>query len=460
MTARYSRRRRPTAVLMATSLVATVAASAIAASMDALALLIVILLALAALAVAVLRPTLLFYVYCASIPLNFALPPGPAGTIARIAGVAFFVGYLIRRPDSLQPATVPLAGWLFVAWALASSLWAIDTQTAYGTWLSVAQLFAITVLIASLVAARPEVVGNALWWYAISATFTAGVGILSYLQGAASSFGRGTAFADQDPALFASVLLPAAVFLMGEAQSRTNRTLLRVLAAGALIACVVALALSGTRSAWIGILVAIVVWVIVQREPRQMLAVAALSCGVVILVASVPGIGDFLLGRAQLSLATGAGRTDIWVVGLGMLAAAPLLGVGFGNFPLAFTPYAIAQASAASGAGGALFAGRGPHNVLLGISVETGVVGGLLLVAFFASALLPSTGDRTRTMVRVALIGLFVQSMFLDILLQKQLWLFLAMAFGLASSQRLDRVRGRQQPTASGHLAPLARRLT
>jgi exopolysaccharide production protein ExoQ len=426
----------PTAVLIATSLVATVAASAIATSMDALLLLLVILLALAALAIAAVRPTFLFYVYCAAIPLNFALPPGPAGTIARIVGVAFFVGYLIRRPDSLRPATVPLTGWLFVAWALASSLWAIDTEKAYATWITVGQLFAITVLIASMVATSPDVVRNALWWYTISATLTGVVGILTYLQGAETSFGRGAAFAEQGPAHFASLILPAAVFLMGEVQSRATGRLLRSVALAALLICVAALAVSGTRSAWVGILVATGAWLLLERNRRQLIALGALVLGLLILVVAVPEAEAFLLGRAESSVSTGgSGRTDIWAVGISILASAPLLGVGFGNFSEAFTTYAITHASG-SAVGGTLVAGRAAHNVLLGATVETGIVGGTLLVAFFATALLSSLGERG-TVVRVALISLLVQSMFLDIIEQKQLWLFLALAFGLSAAHRL-----------------------
>jgi hypothetical protein len=41
-------------------------------------------------------------------------------------------------------------------------------------------------------------------------------------------------------------------------------------------------------------------------------------------------------------------------------------------------------------------------------------------------------------MITVVLIGLFVQAFFLDLLFQKQLWLFLAIAFGLEASRRVD----------------------
>jgi len=423
-------------VLVATCLAVTVAAAAVAASLDALLVLIVAVVGIAAFVAAWQRPILLFYAYCAAVPFNFALPPGPAGTVARIAGVVFFLGYLLRRPESLRPGTIPLVGWLFVLWALASCLWAVDPDLAFSSWLSLAQLFAITVLIASLVAENPGIVRLALWSYAMSATLTAVIALSSFQQSSIFYVSRAAAFADQDPALFASLVLPAAVFLMGEVQSGAASRLVRIFAAAALTVCVVALALSGTRSAWVGLAIATLVWLIVERNPRQIFAVAVLACGVGLLVASVPGVGDFLFGRAEQSLATGgSGRTDIWVVGLSIMASAPLLGVGFGDFGPAFTPYAIAQASGASNASGALFPGRGAHNVLLGASVETGLVGGLLLVAFFASALLKATSDRGNV-IRMALISLYVQSMFLDILQQKQLWLVLAVAFGLAASKR------------------------
>jgi O-antigen ligase len=421
------------------SLVVTVAVSSVASAFDTLGTLALLLLAGAALMVAIWRPVFLFYAYCAAIPFNFALPPGPAGTVARIAGLAFFLGYLIRRPDSLRPSTVPLTGWILLAWTLASCLWAIDSATAFESWLSLVQLFAITVLIASLVSANSGIVRSALWFYAISAVVTAVVGSVTYLQSPVIFLTRAEAFPDQDPALFASLLLPAAIFLMWELQSRTSRIPVRLAAACALVVCGVALALSGTRSAWAGVIVAIVVWSVLQRDARQVIAVAALASGVGLLVALVPGIGEFLLGRTASSLTTGgAGRTDIWVVGLSILAAAPLIGVGFANFPVAFSPYAIAQAPAAAAVQGAVYAGRAPHSVLLGTAVETGIVGGILLIVFFASAFRQPASDGITNLVRVVLVGLLVQSLFLDILLQKQLWLFVAIAFGLTAAQRAD----------------------
>ena len=428
---------RRTAPLLVALLLATVAISAVATALGAVWMLVLVVMAAAAAAVAIRWPLLLLYVYCAAIPFNFALPPGPAGTVARIAGLAFFVGYLLRRPDALRPGILPIVGWAFVAWTLASCLWAGDPETAFEVWLSLAQLFAISVLVASIVASDPGIVRPALWAYALAAAATAAIGSVSYLQSRTIYLDRAVAFSGQDPALFASIILPAIVFLMWEVQSRTSRAPVRLAALAALLVCVAGLALSGTRSGWIGIIAAAIAWLALGRERRQAFSLAAAALAIVLLATAVPGMGDFLLGRVESSFATGgSGRTDIWSVGLYMFGSAPLIGVGFGNFPISYTPYVVDQASSGFAPIYALSAGRGSHNVLLGIFAETGVVGGILLVALCASALWQSSDARIANVIRASLIGLFVQSLFLDILGQKQVWLFLAIAFGLGAAQR------------------------
>jgi exopolysaccharide production protein ExoQ len=428
--------RKATAAVLA-CLAATVAVSALATSIGALPLVVLAAFGVVAVVVALQRPMLLFYLYCAAIPFNFALPPGPAGTVARIAGIAFFVGYLVRRPDALRPRVIPIFGWAFVGWTLASCLWAGNPQTAFDAWVSLAQLFAISVLVASLVEVNAGVIRFAFWAYALSAAVTAAIGSISYLQSPVIYLARAAAFSAQDPAMFASIILPAILILMFEIQSRTNSPAVRLCALAALIVCVAGLALSGTRSGWIGVIAAAIVWLLLQRDRRQVLSLAALALGVSILVVAVPGMGAFLFGRADTSISTGgSGRTDIWAVGLYMLTTAPLLGVGFGNFHLAYTPYVVQQASAGLAPIYALSAGRAPHNIFLGTFVETGVVGGVLLILFFASALRQPGGGRLANVVTAILVGLFVQSFFLDILQQKQLWLFLAIALGLSAAAR------------------------
>jgi exopolysaccharide production protein ExoQ len=420
-----------------------------AAASGGLLVVLAVGLAVAAFAIAMVRPNLLLYAYCAAIPFNFALPPGPAGTVARIAGLIFVTGYLLRFPGSLRPSSISVAGWIFVAWCLATILWAVNASYAWSAWLSLAQLFLITVLIASIVAVDRDTVSGALWAYSIAATVTAAVAVMGYLGGSVL-FSRATAFSEQDPALFSSIVLPAAVVLMGEIESPSTTPPLRLAVLGALGICIASLALSGTRSAWLGIIVAVAVFVIIRRNRRQLVGVAAILVGLLAVATSIPGALDFLGARAASSISSGgSGRTDIWAVGLSILATAPVVGVGFGNFGPAFTPYAIAHASA-SIVGGALTADRGAHNVLLGTTVETGLVGGLLLVLFVGGALVVAGNDRLGSIVRIALLSLVVQSAFLDILSQKQVWLFIALAYGLGMARQVASPRVAPEPPLAG----------
>jgi exopolysaccharide production protein ExoQ len=408
---------------------------AIAAWLGLLVVVLALLLVGLAAGVAIVWPDALLFGYCAAIPFNFALPPGPAGTVARVAGIVFFLGYVIRDPGVLRPSSIPFAGWLYVGWSLMSVVWAIDAEVALNAWISLAQLFAITVVVSSIVTEKPAVVRPMLASYAVSATLTAIIAFVAFLQGG-GMFSRATAFADQDPALFSSLLVPAIVALLGEVRSSDRGSILHLAALAALVICTAAVALSATRSAWLAVLVSTAAWLAFQRSGRHVLAVVTVTVAMLAILAAVPGAADFLAGRLVSSLTTGgSGRTDIWAVGLSILASNPITGAGFGNFGQAFSPYAIA-ASWVSTSGGALFADRGAHNVLLASAVETGVLGVTLLGTFMAFALTARGIGRWALMVRAALLGLLAQSFFLDILAQKQLWLFMAIAFGLAAAAR------------------------
>lgn len=425
-------------------LAAIAAIAAVGTGLERLVLLLAGLLGLGTVVAAMRNPNVLFYAYCAAIPLSDVLPPGPAGTIGRIAGLVFFIGYLVLRPNSLRPGIIPVVGWLYVGWTLASTLWAVDTDSSFEAWISLGQLFAITVLVASIVATRPELARGGLVAYAATATATALVAALPALQGSVDYLSRASAFGGQNPAGFASLLVPAVVLLMGEAQARGCNRALRILAFAALATCIIAVGLSGTRSAWLGIAVALVAWIALQRDARQLTAVVAVGAGLVLLMAIVPGASAFLLERTGTSITSGgSGRTDIWAVGLQIFANQPIFGVGFGNFPLAFTPNVIAQVAGASTGG----PGRDPHSVLLGAFAETGLVGGALLMLFFGTALVRLRGNGLTNVIRAALIGLFVESFFLETLLRKHLWLFVGVALGLAVAGQIVSARS-SRPTS------------
>jgi O-antigen ligase len=159
----------------------------------------------------------------------------------------------------------------------------------------------------------------------------------------------------------------------------------------------------------------------------------------------VGGLGLLLLPptfaeRAEsiLTLADrGSGRLNIWLVGLQIIRAHPLLGVGWGSFGRAFDRY-LAQTA---GLRGYIVSGWGPHNVFLGALGELGVIGLILFSAMIGltvkDAFSAVQGFRERNDSRMAclsigvllgLVGILTASMFVDLRYRKIFWLALVLA--------------------------------
>jgi O-antigen ligase len=406
--------------------------------------------ALALSAAAALRwPSVLLYIYVASIHLNFAGPPGPLGTVPRVVGIVFVVGYLVPRLRVLRLDAVPVVLWGLLVWFLASSLWAIEPDVAISSWLSLAQLAAVTVLIASIVAAEPKEVGRVMWVYSASAAISAAVGVVNYLQNPAIFLTRATGFEAQDPALFSSALIPAVLYLTYRITSADTKLLVRVLSAAGALSCVAAVALSGTRSAWLALAAAALVWVVLRPSRRLALGFVTVAVAILALALVVPGASDFLLDRTGSAAETGgAGRTDIWSVAYTLFTSSPVAGVGFANFPVAFTQQAIDVSPVSVLAAEDAVVGQGAHNLILASLVETGLIGTTLVVVTMLTILRETGRAGSGTVVQVTLVALLVQSLLLDILLQKQLWLMVAFGLGLAAARR-DDVRDRLAQAAT-----------
>ena len=160
----------------------------------------------------------------------------------------------------------------------------------------------------------------------------------------------------------------------------------------------------------------------------------------------MPGVADLIAERSGNALASGgAGRTDIWAVGATIFESRPIAGVGYANFPLAFTTQSIREAGFV--VEGSAVPGRGSHNIIVATAVELGVVGLVLLVAFLGPLLLRRGWGRDAATVQAALIGLMTTALFLDILSnRKQVWLVIALAAGLSYVARVERARLGEMP--------------
>jgi O-antigen ligase len=185
---------------------------------------------------------------------------------------------------------------------------------------------------------------------------------------------------------------------------------------------------SGSRGAWVAIVV-IPLLVLPNLSPRRIVAV--LGLGAVLLVAAyqVPGVSDLVTERTDTAVSSGgAGRTSIWSSGMVIYASSPAVGVGYANFPLAFTPEVMREAGPTS----YLHTGLGPHNIVIGTLAELGPVGLVLLVLFLLPLVISRGWGPEAGTVRAALASLLVLALTVDIVgNRKQVWLMIGLVAGL-----------------------------
>ncbi len=381
-------------------------------------------------------PLLLLFVFVALIPIEDSVNITGFGTLSRWAGIAFAGVYAIPRLGRLVPGALPLAGWAYIGWAVLSVAWALDPDTAQGQLQTLVQLAVIGFLVADVVLHEPTVVRPLLWVYSLSAAATAALGVSVFILGGVAADGRAAAIAGQNPAQFASLLLPALIFSLYEVLHGR-----RVAASGlAALLCTAGIVLSGTRSVWLAAVVVIFFLMI----PRLGIRRAIVALGVVGLLAiatlQIPGVGGLVANRAETATSSGgAGRTDIWAVGFEIFEASPVIGAGYANFPVAFTTSVLRSANVGVDVG----TGRAPHNIVVGTAGELGLVGLALLALFIVPLVVRRGWGPDGTVVQAVLASLMLDALFLDIVAnRKQVWVAIGLAAGLAYLAGQARRRG------------------
>lgn len=421
------------ALVLSAATAGLVAVVALATAEGALLPVAALVAAALALGVAFRYPRLALIAYAATIPLEIVQVDGVT-TLARAAGAAFFVGYLLAYGGRIRLDSVRASGWLFIGWACLSLGWTVAPGATGASLLTLLQLFGVTIMIADATSREPGIVRPVLWSYSVVACATAVLALAAFATDRGSLVaGRAGAFAEQDTAQFAALLVPALVFLVVEVV-RGDR---RALAASGAALCGVAILLSGTRSAWLAIAVAVFVVILPRLRPRQLGSLLVLTGAIAIAALLLPGLGEAVVGRiGSAAPSGGAGRLDIWAVGLSIVAEHPIIGVGYGAFPAAFTADVIRATSGPGLDAAVLTVGRGSHSIVLGTAGELGLIG-LVLLAWLAWDLLRRPGTPPwGAVVQAMVCAVLVQALLLDVMERKQVWLVIALAFGLDYARR------------------------
>ncbi len=420
-------------------------AAFVAATMDPLVA-VTVAGGLALILLSIRWPTLSLFVFVALVPIEEAINISGLGTLSRWAGIVFAGVYALPRLGQLIPRALPLAGWAYVGWAVLSLSWALDPSTAQGELQTLVQLALIGFLIADVVIHDPRSVRPLLWTYSTSAAATAAIGITLYLVGGVTD-GRTAALAGQNPAQFASLLLPALIFALHEALQGRH-----ALAAGLVsLFCSAGIILSGTRSVWLAATIVVFLLLLPRFGIRRAVVTLTVVAVFGIALLQVPGVASLVADRAETATTSGgAGRTDIWAVGIGIFESSPVIGVGYANFPVAFTSSLIRSANVTTDIG----TGRGPHNVIVGTAGELGIVGLILLALFIVPLVLRRGWGPDGLVVQAILASLMIDALFLDILSnRKQVWIVIGLAAGLAYLAKRERRRAAIPGAASAREA-------
>jgi O-antigen ligase len=390
---------------------------------------------------------LLVTLYVASLPLEGVIPyVAPGVTVQRVLGMVLAAVYLAVFGRSVRRKSIAGAGWAWFAWVAVSIYWSSDPEFTFRRVLLLGMNLGIVLILADYVGRFPWVVRKLLWAYTAGALIDALLAFARFTTegGFFVSGSRATASEVQQSGALSQSLLPAA-FHLSRIAIFESALLWKVMAPMGLVLVTAGLLVSKTRSAWIGLVVGLVAWGAAELKPARLVRITALVIGTAwLLLMVVPESREVIQDRADAIQKTRAsGRLDLFWVGVGLYLERPFLGHGYDNF---------AEVNSWNRASGGAFADRvqldqranGPHNIYMGLLVDTGPIGLVLFLWWMVSifrrpAPLQLRGDVVAA--RVMLLALLVQAAGLDVLNTKVFWLFVALAEGLANVRPLQQVR-------------------
>lgn len=374
---------------------------------------------------------------------GFLLPFDTVLVMAQVSGihihVTWAVGALataamvwsgIMRNRLSAPPRAAIWIVLLVFWALMSGLWSISTQQSIFRLPVLALMLALYLAAVSYRATGKEL--DAIVHLVIAGgLLAAAFGLYGYLHGHSwtpPEFphlgrqlpGRETLSSGDritDPNILGATLILPLTLAIGRLLS-TRTTKQRVMLLGTVVAIAFGIVATMSRGSIAAVGALLVVFLIRSRVTWRI----ALPVGVIIATLWIlPGM------FARFNTADrGAGRLDIWIVGLHALPTYGLLGAGLDTFPTVYDQFAQHATK---------FVGlaRAPHNIYLGAAVELGIFGVVLVILLARQHLRLARKTAQRSYdkhvrfqvisLEAALWGLLVCALFLDVLWEEYLWL-------------------------------------
>ena len=369
-----------------------------------------------------------FGIYVVLVPFDNLLSIGSFGTLTKllglVAGVALFLALLARQKFvSPTPAVLVLFGLL--AWMAMTITWSVDTGDALKIMPTYFAIFALYAILAIAPPNRAE--------FKMTMLLVVVGGVAAALYGINLFYHDPSLAADPektrlvlhtdsatiDPNQFSDALLfPAALITMWGL--RSGRMLIKAIAFGGLSVLAVGILVSGSREALLALGLMMGYFAFRSRYRAQLLVPFAALC--VALISTQSSIWDRF---TKLFSTGGAGRADIWKVGIEAAKHRPIQGYGIGNFQDAYDifylrihqtyPYGFSSPA---------------HNLVFHYVVELGVIGFAIMIAWFwlnvkVLRSIPPENEwyDHRIAMEAGFLGVLTVSLTIDLFTYKYAWL-------------------------------------
>jgi O-antigen ligase len=386
--------------------------------------------------------------------------PDPGGSLfsfAKIAGALLATSWLatlaVRRQRTRGfVSNHPYASYailLFLVWGALGVLWAEEPGNVPGTLQRYALNLILFLIVYTAVGDRRQVlyiVGAYLAGTALAASVA--IAAPRGWSGTGNDVARATGTIG-DANELAAALIPGFIMSLVLMVVLKRSPLARLVAAVIALLCIVAIFFTVSRGGLIGLGAALLAAIVVGGRWRA----AVVACAVGIALVTV-GYFAFVASPQERARVTetqgGTGRTDIWTVGMRMVHAHPLTGIGLGNFQNTSVHYLI-QAGEIRRSDLIIDRPKVAHNTFLQVLAELGIPGLLLflgIVAFSLTSALRAawafsrSGDLRMELIArglpVSLCGLLAADFFLSANYSKQLWLLLGLCPALLAMSRKE----------------------
>ncbi len=366
-----------------------------------------------------------FSIFALLVPFDNLLSLPAFGTVTKLLAMASggaVILWLLRTRRGVVPDRAVIGWSVFFIFSLVSVIWAIDPSASTEHLLTFFEILVLYIAVSFMPVQRRTL--------AMLVTVIIASGVLAGAYGAyvfhhgtqVSANGRLFLANDNnmvDPNHFAAALiLPFSLALV--AITTTRSFLARAFYTLAIVVVGGGLAVAGSRGGLLAIFAAFLYIFIRSRKRLLVGGLAVAGIGV-----ALAAYGNVLSRFSTATSTGGAGRADIWRVGIAAFKQHPWFGAGFYNFQVAFDQAFLNVSQTYY-----THWHRAPHNILISTGVELGIAGLILfgLACWYQFRSLRDIGPNDqlyglRIGIEAAFIGLLIASMFLDMLTTKYVWL-------------------------------------